>query len=262
LVTAKEIPPGGVGEIKASFRSKGFQGKVKKTVTVETNDPDNRHMRLSIMGHVVSEVMITPRYVNFRNVSKDSPPQPIRLEITLQEGKGLKIKEVSADNPSILLKEEESNENKAAYAVSLADKAPTGRLTGKILVKTNSRKVPKMQVPFYAFVQGRVKISPQLLSFGMVRPGEPLTRDITLTGTGDKGFSVDRVTATTDFITTEIVPKKEGKVCLVRVTYDPGEKTKGRISERLTIFVKGEEEEILEIPVYGTIHKPREKKNP
>jgi hypothetical protein len=260
LVTAKEIPPGGVGEIKASFRSKGFQGKVRKTVTVETNDPDNQRVRLSLLGKVVAEVMITPRYVNFRNVSKDNPPKPVRLEIHLQEGKGLKIEEVSVDSPSIVLKEEKRAENKAIYAVSLAEKAPTGRLNGKILVKTNSRKVSKLEVPYYAFVQGRVRISPQLVSFGMVRPGVPSSREITLTGIGDKSFSIDRVTATTDVITTEIVPKEEGKVYLVRVTYDPGDRTRGRISERLTISVGGEEEEVLEVPVYGTIHQPREKK--
>jgi hypothetical protein len=261
LVTAKEIPPGGVGEIKATFRSKGFQGKVKKTVTVETNDPEKARVRLSLMGGVVAEVMITPRYVNFRNVSKDKPPQPVPLVISLREGKGLKIQEVSVDNPSVVLKEEKKTENEVRYTVSLAEKVPTGRLTGKILVKTTSRKVPKMEVPFYAFVQGSVRITPQVLSLGMVRPGAVSTREITLTGTGDQGFSIDRVSATTDMITTEIVPKQDGKVYLVRVTYDPGDKTKGRISERLTIFVKGEEEEILEIPVYGTIHKPREKKN-
>ena len=263
MVTAKEIPPGGVGEVKATFSSKGYQGKVKKSVTVETNDPDNPKVSLSILGEVIAEVMVTPRHVNFRNVNKDAPPKPIRLEVRVREGKGLKIQEVSADNPAIVLKEEKRTENEAIYSVSLAEKVPTGRLTGKILVTTNSKKSPKTQVPFYAFVQGRVQFSPQLVSFGVIRPGEPSSRDITLRGTGDAAFSVDRVKATTDAITSEILPEKEGEVYRLRVTYDPGEKTQGRVSERLTIFVGGEEEEVLEVPVYGNIHQaPKPKKNP
>lgn len=261
MVSAKEIPPGGVGEVKATFRSKGYHGKVKKALTVETNDPDNPRVRLSLFGEVISEVMVTPRYINFRRVNRDKRPKPIKLEIKLREGKGLKIREVSADNPAILLKEEKSSENEARYAVSLAEKLPTGRLAGNILVKTNSKKAPKTKVPFYAFVEGRVKLSPQVLSFGVIRPGEPATREITLRGTGAKPFSVDRVKATTDAITSEVLPVERGKVYRLRVAYDPGDRTSGRVSERLTIFVGGDEEEVLEVPVYGTIHvAPKEKK--
>ena len=239
MVTAKEIPPGGVGEVKVTFRTKGYQGKIKKSVTVETNDSDNQRLALSVSGEVVADVMVEPRYVNFRNVSKENPPQPVQLEITLREGKGLKIRSVSADSPSIVLKE----------------KVPVGRVSGKIVVDTNSKQSPKIEIPFYAFVQGRVTVTPQLLSFGVIPPGEPSSREITLRGTGDRGFSVERVTATTDLITTEVVPEPEGGVYRIRVTYDPKDKTKGRVSEKLTILVGDGEEEILEVPVYGTIHE-------
>ena len=262
MVSAEEIPPGGVGEVKATFSSKGYQGKVTKSLTVETNDPDNPKVGLSILGEVIAEVMVTPRHVNFRNVRKDALPKPIRLEVRVREGKGLKIQEVSADNPAIVLKEEKRTENEATYSVSLAEKVPTGRLTGKILVTTSSKKSPKTHVPFYAFVEGRVNLSPQMVSFGVIRPGEPSSRDITLRGTGGAAFSVDRVKATTDAITSEILPEKEGEVYRLRVTYDPGEKTQGRVSERLTIFVGGEEEEVLEVPIYGNIHQVPTQKNP
>ena len=63
-------------------------------------------------------------------------------------------------------------------------------------------------------------------------------------------------------LTSEILPEREGEVYLLRVTYDPGEKTKGRVSERLTIFVGGEVEEVLEVPVYGNIHQASKKKAP
>jgi hypothetical protein len=74
---------------------------------------------------------------------------------------------------------------------------------------------------------------------------------------------VDRVKATTDAITSEILPEKEGERYRIRVTYDPGEKTRGRFSERLTIYVGGEEEEVHEVPVHGNIHQaPAPKETP
>ena len=254
MVTAKEIPPGGVGEVKATFQSKGYQGTVKKSVTVETNDPHNARVSLSIAGEVLSDVTVQPRHFNFRNVSRDSRPAPIPLEISLREGRGLKIKEVSADNAFILLEEQKRDEQGASYTVSLAEEVPNGRLTGKIVVRTNSEKVPQIQIPFYAFVRGRVKLSPELLSFGRIPPGETSSREITLSRTGDKGFSVERVSATSDAITSEILTDKEGEPYRIRVTYNPGDRTKGSVSERLTIYVAGEGTEIIEVPVHGTIH--------
>jgi hypothetical protein len=254
LVSAKEIPPGGVGEVKASFRSKGYQGKVQKAITVETNDPDNPRVRLSIAGEVVAEVMITPRYLNFGNVSRGDPSQLIPMEIELREGKELMIREVRVDNSHFLLKQKTSSERGAVYEVSVAQNAPPGRLAGKILVATNSSKSPNSQVPCYAFVQGRVVATPQILSFGLIRPGEPSSREITLRATGDRGFSVERVKASTEAIRSEIHPDPQGKVVRIRVTYDPGERTQGRVSETLSLFLGGGEEEVFEVPVHGTIH--------
>jgi hypothetical protein len=258
LVTAKEIPPGGVGEVKATFRSKGYQGQVKKTFTVETNDPDSQGVRLVLSGKVVSEVTVTPRYVNFGNVSREKLPPPKELEITFREGKDIELKEVRSESDSIVLTELKKRENGVVYRVSLAERLPVGRLTGRISVRTDSKKSPEIKVPFYAMVQGNVKITPQVISFGMVRPGKTSTRQLTLRKTGAVDFSVKRIKTTTDAVTTEVEEEKPGESYRVHVTYDPGERTEGRISERLSVFLEPdgkEEEEILEVPIYGTIRK-------
>lgn len=249
--------------MKAIFRSKGYQGKVQKAITVETNDPDNPRVRLLIAGEVIAEVTVTPRHVNFGNVSKGEPSPPIPIQIELREGTEWKIREVSVDNPHFLLKKKTSNDKRAVYDVSVARNAPPGRLNGKILVRTNSRKSPNTQVPCYAFVQGRVVVTPQILSFGLIRPGGPSSREITLRATGDRGFTVERVEASTGAVRSEIHPDPEGKVVRVRVTYDPGERTQGRVSDTLKLFLGGGEEEVLEVPVHGTIHAaPEAERNP
>jgi len=261
LVTAKEVPPGGAGEIKATFKTKGFQGPAKKSFTVQTNDPDNKRIKLTLKGKVISEVTVEPRYLNMGTVNKDERPEPVSMTVKLRQGKGLKIKDVKVDSEAVVLTKEKETPEESIYLVSLADKVPLGRLTGRITVKTNSSKAPEVKVPFYAIIQGNIKVNPQLLHLGIVRPGTPLTRHITLSKTGEQGFQVEGVKATSEQITTEIRPEIEGEKYRINVSYDPGSKTKGRISERLTITVKSEEEEeILEIPVYGTIHEKKAKK--
>jgi len=254
LVATKDIPPGGVGEIKATFKAKGYQGAVKKTITVETNDPENKMVRLTLSGTVVSEVTVEPRYLNFGSVARNAPPKPVLLTISLLAGKDLRLTEVRSESESLVLTKdrEDQEKNQTTYRVSLAEKLPVGRLTGRIVIKTTSKVMPEVQVPFHASVLGNVRVTPQLLAFGMVRPGEKITRELTLTGTGGSSFSVEKVVPTVPNLSTSIVTEKEGERYRVLVTYDPASRAEGRISERLTVFVRSDNEEILEVPVYGT----------
>ena len=103
MVTAKEVPPGGAGEIKATFKSKGYNGSVKKTFTVKSNDPDNSQVRLRLVGKVISEVNVTPRYINFGTVNKNQQPEPKELEITFREGNKIKLLSVDTESDAIVL---------------------------------------------------------------------------------------------------------------------------------------------------------------
>ena len=52
-VEKKEYQPGEEGLIPVKFFSRGYNGKITKTITVATNDPKNVYTRLKVMGNVV-----------------------------------------------------------------------------------------------------------------------------------------------------------------------------------------------------------------
>ena len=52
-VEKKEYKPGEEGTIPVKFFSRGYNGKIVKTITVSSNDPDNVYTRLKVMGNVV-----------------------------------------------------------------------------------------------------------------------------------------------------------------------------------------------------------------
>jgi hypothetical protein len=253
LISDKEIPPGGTGEIKTTFRTKGYQGDVKKSLTVESNDPENELVRLTMGGKVLSEVSVWPRYLNWESIEQGDPPRPRRISIWFPEGRGLRLEKIHSESPSVVLKEESEEENKVIYSVALAENLPTGRFTGRITVRTNSERLQEVHVPFYGFVQGNVKVVPHLISVGTIAPGENVTRTLSLKKTGDQDFSVQKVKTTTEEITTEIIEKKKGSRYRIKVTYKPGNKTRGRIAERITIFMNGGEQGFLEVPLYGKV---------
>ena len=51
-VDKKEYKPGEDGVIPVKFMTQGYNGKVVKTITVSTNDPENVYSRLTLSGNV------------------------------------------------------------------------------------------------------------------------------------------------------------------------------------------------------------------
>jgi len=252
LVTEQEVPPGGTGEIKATFHTKGFQGAVKKGLTVESNDPENRLVRLTIGGNVVSEVAVDPRYLDWEILRPDDSPRPKKLSIRFLKGRGLRLEKIQSESPSVVLTKKSEDENRAVYTVDLAENLPTGRFTGRITIRSNSERVPEVHVPFQGQVQGNVKVIPHILSLGRITPGKVLTRHLIVSKTGKQDFTVQEVKATTEAIATEIREEKEGERYRIQVTYTPGSEAKGRIAERITLLVNDGKETFLEVPLYGT----------
>ncbi len=66
----RTLRPGEASEIRAKFNSGSFRGKITKTITVETNDPGNRAVQLTVVGYVKPSVEVFPQSVNFGNLKK------------------------------------------------------------------------------------------------------------------------------------------------------------------------------------------------
>ncbi|MFC1840939.1 DUF1573 domain-containing protein, partial [Thermodesulfobacteriota bacterium] len=60
---SEEIPPGQSGRISVVFDSKGSDGKVNHKVRVETNDPEQGNLDLSVQGYVDPVMHIEPKKV-------------------------------------------------------------------------------------------------------------------------------------------------------------------------------------------------------
>lgn len=52
LVSKKEIPPGKQGEIKVTFNTRGFAGRVSKFIYIESNDPKESKKQLTVSASI------------------------------------------------------------------------------------------------------------------------------------------------------------------------------------------------------------------
>ncbi len=71
----KEYQPGEKGTIPVKFNSRGYHGKITKSITVTTNDKENVYSRLQITGKVTlknfASIELQPDQINFDKVKFD-----------------------------------------------------------------------------------------------------------------------------------------------------------------------------------------------
>ena len=67
------IAPGKTGSIKPEVDIRGFSGKIKKSVTINSNDPDNPLQRIYITAEIKPTIDISTRYITLNSSVKKQP---------------------------------------------------------------------------------------------------------------------------------------------------------------------------------------------
>ena len=67
------IPPGGSGEVTMEWTAKGEAPEYRQSATIETNDPVNQVLRLSVSGRVVQILRAIPQTVTLTDVPASEP---------------------------------------------------------------------------------------------------------------------------------------------------------------------------------------------
>lgn len=75
----EEIPPGQSGKIAVVFDSKGSDGKVNHKVRVDTNDPKQENLDLSVQGYVDPVMHIDPKKI----ILEGHAGETIKAELTI-----------------------------------------------------------------------------------------------------------------------------------------------------------------------------------
>ncbi len=70
MVSAKEIPPGGEGKIEVTYKTGSRAGKKTQTVTVFSDDPKQKTVRIKITLDIHTLLAIKPNTLLFGNLKK------------------------------------------------------------------------------------------------------------------------------------------------------------------------------------------------
>ncbi|UCH36437.1 MAG: DUF1573 domain-containing protein [Armatimonadota bacterium] len=146
LVTDKEVPPGGEGRVKATFRTTNYKGTQRKSIYVETNDPEQSQVTLRLNGEVKAQIEATPSLIY---ESKLAVGESVTRTVTVSGVGGyvFQIEKVSAAGAGIRVSEPRSVPGgKYEIDVTVKPVSATSSVTGMVTIETDSERQPKVHV--------------------------------------------------------------------------------------------------------------------
>ncbi|CAG0966392.1 DUF1573 domain-containing protein [Geobacter sp.] len=153
-VSSKTIAPGKSTELKITFDSASFGGKVSKTITVESNDPATPTTTLTIKGTINEELVVTPRQLNLGQTKVGSSKE---LSVALENHgeRTIRILSVTTPMPQVkaISKKQTLKPGETAQVNVTVTPRPEDRfLSGFLVVATDIPGKPEITVPLYGSV--------------------------------------------------------------------------------------------------------------
>ena len=145
------VNPGKTSEIKVSFDSANFSGSVSKTVAVESNDPSNPVITLTLTGTVSEEISIKPRQLNLGQVR----PEVASSTVITVENRGikpLKLTSIKSPMPQMAIKPDKAllkPGESVKISVTVTPRHEDRVLSGYVAITTDNPEKQEIMVPVY-----------------------------------------------------------------------------------------------------------------
>lgn len=159
LSSGETIQPGEAGMIHAAFKTQKYEGKQKKLIYVESNDPENPKIELVMQGSIKSDIAIEPQALQFGNVPKGKTVSK-KVKVFDLGKEELQLKRIQFNENHLNIKVdkfEEQNNRGFEIEVMLRPDIPVGLLNEVITLHTNLVKKPRIDVPVLANILNQVQ---------------------------------------------------------------------------------------------------------
>jgi len=252
IVSSKEIPHNGYGEITVVFNSNSEVGKSSKEITIYSNDPDTPMYKLTITGVVKEEVVVIPRKLNISEILYGNGLKR-SLSVKSIVDPMFEISKIESTNPDIVTSIEKEKEKKEyTIEVSLSKKAKLGRFNSKIVLYTNSKNMEKVTIPVFGRIVGDISVYPPRISCGIVPQEEEKQVSVFATAYNEN-VNIDRIEAFPEFLTANISKKEDNmKTYKISVTLKKNAPV-GRFTGGLKIYTSSKNQPVIDVPVYGVV---------
>ncbi|MCF6178260.1 MAG: DUF1573 domain-containing protein [Geopsychrobacter sp.] len=155
LLSSKRIAPGDTGQIKATFDSSRFRGRVTKTITMSSNAASNPQVYFKLQGVVKELLSVSTTRISWIWQTADQRGTSEVL-ITNQSQQQIVLRQPTSTSSALsatLDRLKLAPGEKATLAVKGAIPGGEKRLNGYLLIGTNFKPMPQIRIS----VSGRLK---------------------------------------------------------------------------------------------------------
>jgi hypothetical protein len=209
----RELAPGESDTMSLSYNTKRNKQQVSQTVTLETNDPQQRRVAIRVKGEVRHLFEATPaNRITFGKIERSEvATETIELRNNREEKVFLKLKDLEESAPfQIKL---EAVEPGVFYKLSATTRPPLklGSNSARIELETGLEEFPTIEIPASVYIAPRVAVTPPRLSVTS-RVTKRFQRLVSVTYSGDKPVAIKEIRSShPDLITAEVMPQKPAR---------------------------------------------------
>jgi len=163
LSSGETILPGEAGMIHATFKTQKYEGKQKKLIYVESNDPANPKFELVMQGSIKSDIAIEPQVLQFGDVPRGKTvSKKVKVFDLGKEELLLQRIQFNESHLNIEVDKFRDQNNKGfEIEVTLRPDIPAGSFNEVITLHTNIIKRPRIDIPVLGNILGDIKVDPK-----------------------------------------------------------------------------------------------------
>jgi len=255
LIFPEVIPPGGDAELRMAFDTTGREGFQRQILYIHCSDPVTSVVEFHLIGVVKPpRVNVSPWRVNFGVVKRGENAS--REIYVADPGDGsLQVTKVSTNTYMLTTELAPSRDKErpgTIVGIRLARRVPLADFKGRVRIHTNHPKAPVVDVPVTATVVGDIKLSPDMLFFGLQGKGRPIKKTISIRSSAEDPLRIERIDNPFDYISVKIKAERDEYRLIATLADDA---PKGYIQGRIIIHTNDRDEPEIGIPVYALVEE-------
>ncbi len=219
-IGAKSIPPGTQTSVEVTIDTTRFLGHKPSGVTLVFESPSYVQADLDTSCYIRGDIVTEPGLLDFGVVRRSETPPSTSLNLTYAGGRAdWAVTAMRTRTDRIVARFQEAGRSPEGYPVytlsaELKPSVPNGFFKDEVTLETNEGE--KLPISVVAEVQSAVAVTPAIVNFGQMKPGQSVARTVLVRS--DRPFDVTRLAADRDDLQAEDQAKGPQAVHQIKVT--------------------------------------------
>jgi hypothetical protein len=243
--------------IVLSLNTKGYQGLVRKTATVITNDPKNYRVRLILQARIKVPISLEPKAAVLQGFKGDDISRVVT--ITAHEERPLALQAVSLSLPDKVSYELKTVEEGRVYQVVMRNMSKEAdRYKGLFTLKTNYPEKPYIAIRIFGQIRGNLQARPESLDFQLTGGAAAYSsksnmsaykRSVLISLQQGNNLKIGKVEINRSRFEVDVEEIEKGKSYRFDVRLLPGTVLRGRTNDQMIIYTNSGDNQVIRVPI-------------